>query len=808
MAADGLSAEPHPAPLFGRNEVTERVTELLQSAKTGRGRTLLLVGSGGIGKSTILRAAVRQAAELHFQVLQGRALPADVPEPFVLVQDLLRSAQRFEAEVNDGESREMLPLFLAPYEREPVDAGTAAPDSDGSGEWTEARRLLAHLGNPMSRGDAHRNQLFGTLVDFFVRLTRRGPTLLALDDVQFADESSLDFLVQLLSVVPDHPLAVLATVVPDDDAPGRSAAKLQTLRLAPGVWSEEIPPMTEPELRLFIRWMLNGREPGRDAVMRWFTQTEGNPLFVEHLVRAAMGFGAPASSAVFPAGHDLSELLLSRIQTLPETERRVLVYGSVLGKEFEFPLLARSAGGDEERLSESIDRLVHGGFLREKGGEVYEFVSERVRTDVYAGLTETRRRILHRKVGLALEASADPSTAAAYELARQFYLGREDEKAAEYNRRAADLATEAYANETAVIFLERAIECARRLPSLGAARELRLLIELGRIVDETGDYKRSEEVLLEAVARARASPESEAELALALLGLAQTRSDLTQYSSARELATEAFHVLTHLGNRRGLLAAHRVLGISSWRLGDFTEAERQQREELALAEVVGTPAEHGHALIDLANTYLQQGPERMDEALARYEQAAQIFAASEDHAARARVRMNRALLYHRLRRIPEATADLEEAIEAADLSRSPVWVGYTRLNMAQFRVEARDVPRAKAELERALVALAPLGDQLALQQAAMISGMVAQEAGELKSATHEYLRALEQARQLGLAPEVAEMQFRLAELARKKGDIAEARRLLNTAKDAGILSLRGDLAPNVESLTKELGGLP
>ena len=104
----------------------------------------------------------------------------------------------------------------------------------------------------------------------------------------------------------------------------------------------------------------------------------------------------------------------------------------VLGKEFRFNLSA-VAGSGEEGVTESLDRLVHDGLVREKGREVYEFVSEAVRRDLH-GLA-TQQHILHAQDRRALEGHA--AGRAIQDYARHFYLGREDAKAVEYNMKAA-----------------------------------------------------------------------------------------------------------------------------------------------------------------------------------------------------------------------------------------------------------------------------------------------------------------------------------------------------------------------------------
>ena len=777
---------------------------MLEETRNQRqGRILFLLGQGGVGKSTVLRAVAAAAGTHGYGVVLGRCLPVETPRPFSLVEDLLRSAQGIDRTARRSDDPDIsLPLYAAVFDSGPKGSGPAF--GPAGSDTSEADHLLEVLANPVERIDADRSSLFGRLTDFFKDLARSDPLFVAIDDVQFADESSLEFLRQLAGTVGDAPLVVVATSQPLAEAPARSISLLERLAAAPRTSSLWLRPMTESELGEFVRWLLNGRDPGRDAVMRWFSQTEGNPLFTEYLVRATTGFAAPGAGISEGATPDLGELLRARVRRLSETEQRVLVHAAVLGKEFNFATLEVACGQEEERLSESLDHLVHEGLLRETGGEVYEFVSERARVDVYSQLTETRRRLLHRKIARALLARDGVTNANLYELARQFFLGRDDVPAVDLNGRAADAAARAYAFDTAVVHMERALECQRRLAPRDLHAELRMLIELGRFHDELGDLHRSEEVLVDAVARARNLSDDPTDLALALIGLAQTRCDLAQFSSARELGTEAYALLTGVGYKKGLMAAHRVLGLAYWRLGDMPQAEEHQRAALAIAETDGTPAEHGHALIDLANTYSHKGKERLADTLALYETATGIFAEIRDPSAEARVLMNRALLHHFAGQTEDALRVMTDALGAAERSRSPIWIGYCCLNLAQFYTERGATAEARPLIERAATLIDPMGDQLAHQQITMIRGMIAELDGEYPTAEATFQDALAIARDLKLSAEVAEMLYRLAGLSLALGDAPRAKLYLEEAHAAGIATLHADLGPKVEALGRRI----
>jgi len=263
-----------------------------------------------------------------------------------------------------------------------------------------------------------------------------------------------------------------------------------------------------------------------------------------------------------------------------------------------------------------------------------------------------------------------------------------------------------------------------------------------------------------------------------------------------------------VGNPRDLIVAHRVLGLVSWRLGRMAEAEAHQRTALEIAERDGTPSEVGHALIDLANTMVPEGKERLETALALYGRAADLFASEDDQGARARVLMNRAMMHYTVGHVDESLADLHVAIEAAERSHSPVWIGYCYLNLAQIEAEQGRPVAARRALDRSVESVNPLGDRLASQQVAMARGMVAEAEGSFDGAEIHYADALEQAKGLGSTAEAAESLVHLAQVAQRLGDLPRARERLDAARATGWLPRRSDLATKVERLDQLLSEPP
>jgi tetratricopeptide (TPR) repeat protein len=781
---------PRRRPLFGRSEVVEEVELAFDNVGTPRGKAILLVGSGGSGKTVVLEEATARAEARGFVPVRGRALPGEMAEPFRLVRELVNSAGGSE---DRGWGEDLLRPSTRPRAKEGDATGNAEDDLE---------RLLAPLGRTSVEGLG--SILQGARVRFldrFRELAQKRPLAVLIDDVHLADSSSLDFLEGLAREGPTRGIAFVASVDPGPAVPVRARPTLARWRADEAFKAIEVRPFTSPELAEFATWLRDGVPPTPEDVLRWQAETDGHPLFAELLIRSTSGVSRPAESRA-ARSEGLTEALLARFASFDEVDRRVLTYASVLGREFSFARLRPAVDLPEEQLSEAVDRLVRGGILRERGGEIYEFASEEFRASLYAGVTETRRAILHRKVAKALEARGGESD---FELARHYYLGRDDPKAIEFGVRAAERAASAYAFDTALTLVRQALEAARRLPNADRRLEVRLLTEAGRLMDETGDFPGAEQALSEAVKIANRMPNFDLPFGRALLGLAWTLVERSDYTVAEPLALEAAGRLERVGSPRDVFAAHRVLGTLYWRRSDFELAERHQRAALAIAEREGTPHEHGHALIDVANT-LPQGPEFIEQTLALYEKAGALFAQEDDPNASARVLMNRAVLEHRLGRVDEAMRDIGRALDAAERSRSPVWIGYCLLNLAHWRAERGETELARQTSDRAERAFEPTGDRLARQQLHMIWGIIAEKERRYDDAEREYAEALANARAMGMKGEVAEMLFRRARLASVRGDRASARTLLAEARANGLDELRIDLAGDARELAASIEG--
>jgi len=329
MATRGSRFTSRP-PIFGREEIREEAERLLTRTLGGAGGGLLLTGPGGVGKTQILNGLIELATKKGCTVLSGRALPEELPPAFSLLRALLASERMPGAPT----SPPAWALARAALSFAPAVSPPEVPETVRLSDDLEETLAPTGVTQPEGLGTS-REELFARLERHLLERAQKCPLLIAIDDLHFADSSTLEFLSQFVSQLSTTRIAFAATHAESTEIPERTREAIETLSGVPGILTIPVRGLNIAEMEEFVRWIHGGRAPNQDDVRRWLAQTDGNPLFVEQLVRVATGYFTPTNDRDC-AVHGVTEMLLDRVKTLGDRERRVLTYAVVLGKEFQF----------------------------------------------------------------------------------------------------------------------------------------------------------------------------------------------------------------------------------------------------------------------------------------------------------------------------------------------------------------------------------------------------------------------------------------------------------------------------------------
>jgi tetratricopeptide (TPR) repeat protein len=506
--------------------------------------------------------------------------------------------------------------------------------------------------------------------------------------------------------------------------------------------------------------------------------------------RGGVSVADEPSSAALPEG-------------LSADDHRLLAYASAIGSEFDFQLLAASTGVPEEELAEQLERLVHRGVLRERvGGDRFAFAEEEIRARIYRSLTESRLRVLHRKIATAMEGLRTPKGAdQAADLGRHFFLGKVPEKSLEYNRRAAEQARQMDEPTRALHHYERILLDLQGMPGDHARELTETLQTLGDLFYSTGDFRGADRYYSAALDR---TPIDEPGLtARLLLARAEISRESLEADAAGRGAVEARRLFETAGDPVGVAQTHRLMGRLAFQRGEFQEALDESMEALDLLEGNYDPRLIGRLSIDIGNSFALLGPDVHAIAVEWYERAIDRLARAGDW-----VELSRA--YHNLgvavgeEHPQDGLEFLARAHEAADRAQDARSAAWALLSGVAMRLALGQVEEAHRDNDQAARLLQRLNDDLGLEQVTMNRGEVAERRGEWDEAEREYLSAIATCQKFAISADEAEVQFRLARLRSKTRDWAGAREAYAAAQRLGLESVRPNLAAQFRELQKVL----
>ncbi|MEU8042054.1 BTAD domain-containing putative transcriptional regulator [Streptosporangium sp. NPDC049078] len=488
------SAKGEGAGLVGR----DAEAEVLERAVAGEGhRVVLLAGEPGIGKTSLAEHAAEAARARDHRVVWGRCWSDAGAPPFwpwtQAVRDLVG---------RDGE--------------------------------------LARLAGAGQAGAGQAGQF--ALYEAFARLlNEHGRVLVVLDDLQWADTSSLRLLEFLASTRLCPELTVVATYRDTDVRPGEPLDHaLGALLRLPHVRRLLLRGLAEEEIREYLGRA--GADPDLAAEMDRLTA--GNPFFLGEVLQ--LGETPEA----------LSDVVRGRMAGLPPGTEEVLTVAALLGREAATDILTRVAELPEERILDIVDAAVGARLLVEGDGPSCRFVHDIVRDVLREALPPLRRRKLHARIAEVLEErSGTRLTEIAHHYREGLLNSRMAGRAIGYTRRAAAQATAQFAHEDAVENLERAIAMIDRLPGPDDALRCDLLLDLAEAQAAAG-MSAAAHASLEAAAEIAERFGDDNRLARAVLGFSDPISS-AMYEEMTGIA--------RLAERIDRVLASGLAGDSPWR---------------------------------------------------------------------------------------------------------------------------------------------------------------------------------------------------------------------------------------------------
>ena len=571
-AAHGLT------PFVGREHELQFLTDRWRQALGGAGQFVLVLGEPGIGKSRLVQRFHERLADTPHIWTECAASALHQNTPFYALCDALGQGfgwRGLEAQADR----------LAALEASLVAAGA---------KLDEAVPLIAPLVNlelppryQPSRisPEQQRRQLLATVVAWVTATARTQPQVVVVEDLHWADPSTLEVVQLLAEQGATAPLLLLCTARPEFRAPW--PARTHHAQIALGR-------LGTAETRSIVAARAAAGALAAPAVEAIVERSGGVPLFTEELTRAALTGDQQVQSmrAIPPSLHDL---LMARLDRLAGT-REIAQFGSVIGDEFSWDLLNAVTGIGEQELEAHLGKLADSELVYVQGippAARYRFRHALIQDAAYQSLLRSERQGIHRRIADALEQQFKPETDAAPQLlAHHFTAAGMPAKAVPYWLAAGQNSVRQSANAEAINQLSRGLDLLGSLPE-GPERlqqELAFQLALGTPLIATKGFAAPEVGKVYARARELCGLAGDApQLFPVLWGLWVFYTARAEHATARGLAEQCGRLAQAAQDPDLIMEAHHALGVTMLAFGEFAAG----LEQLERAITIYDPHRHG-----------------------------------------------------------------------------------------------------------------------------------------------------------------------------------------------------------------------
>jgi class 3 adenylate cyclase/predicted ATPase len=772
--------EGFSSPLVGRVDELAKLSKALDNLYQGQGSVILVSGEAGLGKSRLIEELRLMSAQRpqggQINWVEGHTLAYGESVSYLMARDMLRHilGVDLEASLADVEMalRAELDRLLPDEAAENYPYLAYLLDIPLDQESAQRIRYL--------KGDALHQQILQSAQNFILTKTRQTPLVLGWEDLHWADPSSLGLLEALLPLTQHCQLLLFLVYRPGHE--GR-LWDFQQRFLAENQIVIQLAPLTSPESSQLLDNLLGCCQLSEKARSLIINKTEGNPFYLEEVIRSLIENGALTRSddtqgwVTAPGLEDikipdtLQGVVMARVDRLATKAKRILQVASVIGRDFSYRVLARviDQGTDDLKILEAL------GLIALKRSTPYlEYTFQHIFTQesVYNSLLRRDCRQLHQQIGEVLESflADEPSESdTALVLAHHFEQSGDKGRALKYLKHAAANASATYANQEAKALYDRALAL---LDQTDYAARWDILADQERILNRLGERGRQATglTLMQTLAEVMAD---NVRLATTHNRRSTYFDRISEYQAAAEAAEAGLRAAHRCGNEHLQAESLNLLALAAWRRFDYPEVQKWATQALKALMVVGDPAIRITSLFHLGRASYRLG--QYDLAL-QYIQAAQNLTQDIDNRdSEATSHLILGWIYQRLGHYDLAEQHFQTTLEtrrtighrygeATALSHLG-WLAYDQHNPEaglDYCQQALDISRAIGDRENEAYALSGLGFNH-------------EQLGRLDAAASNYQAALTIHREIGAATLTIFDQTGLARIALTQNKVETAR---------------------------------
>jgi class 3 adenylate cyclase len=471
----GLGLNRPETPLLGREKEIEILEQALRAVKQGRGQIVNLIAEVGLGKSRLLREGrliweslnsgeTQPFGKLGSRWNQVMGVSYEASRPYSVIQQLIRNFIGVSASDAPELVRQNLATALA-SSREEISPETVSLFETVLG-------VKEHSNGNQFEGENLKRAIYKDLKTILEVTVQQNPTVIAIDDLHWSDQASVDLIQHLFQLADRLPILFICTFRPNHRSLAWKVKQFAETEYAHRYLEIELKPLSDADCNALVDRLLQVTHLPENMRGMILEKSDGNPFFLEEVIRSLIDnevvvqnpvsaeweVAAGVSQLTIP--DNLQALITARIDRLEDTAKRILQMAAVIGRSFYHQVLEIILGATAE-LDYELNNLQRLGLILEAAREPdleYAFRQALTHETAYSTILLKHRREFHRKVGeVLLQLYPERADEFATVLGHHFYEAL-DLRALGYFKIAGDAAFRLYANQEAIGFYSKAIE--------------------------------------------------------------------------------------------------------------------------------------------------------------------------------------------------------------------------------------------------------------------------------------------------------------------------------------------------------------
>ncbi|MFO8109856.1 MAG: AAA family ATPase, partial [Thermoplasmata archaeon] len=589
--------------LVDRKRELEILKTHMKEVLDSKGRTLFLKGEAGVGKTALAEKFADICAKKGFNVLQGRCLYFESIDPYIPFLDALKD---YISREKDEEKR---------VETSKPLGGTH----------------MTFLGLPTDEDQTmdislsdRREMMFDKITKAVNDLAEMNPVFLFIDDLQWIDDSSAKLLHHLARHVRESRVFIMGAYRPEEltvdaELPMESLLKRMTAeRLVEEI---DLDRLAFKDSSMIIKKILRTEYLPQSFLLMLHRETEGNPYYIKEIINSMVDEGIidpysyawnpdeELSNIVVPSS--IKDITTRRIERLNKQEKKILMYASVIGTEFDFRILESCTDIDVVELLDIIDELETRGMIHEKmdtDEEIFRFNHIQTRLTIYSTMGKSRKRVLHNQVGEAIEnIFEDNLKDYIFALSRHFYQGQNYQKAYDYSLKAGEKSLGRYAIKNAIEYFQKARESLQNIHVESSdEKDIALLRKIGSLAYDLSDWDTAQDTFRELLKIAKKRKYRKLE-AKSLWYMGSVSKEIQKFSEGKKHYNMALKISEKIQDLEGIAESHQGLGHIHWREGEFEEAIEHFKTAVDMSKKADARSILALTYVDMGNTYAHMG---------------------------------------------------------------------------------------------------------------------------------------------------------------------------------------------------------